>query len=74
MLNRKPLRKQKIEEKDRFPKNVSGKSHSAENPKESSIVAKSFVSSNNPRGSDENKLENSRIVPKNASLKNKIRI
>ena len=36
--NRKPLKKQKIEEIiDFFSKNVSGKSHSAKNPKKGTI-------------------------------------
>ena len=39
-------------------------SHSAENPKESSILAKRFLSRKSRRGIDE-KLEKSRIVPKN---------
>ena len=47
-----------------FPKNVSGKTHSAENPKESSMPAMSFFPVTIKGDFDGNKLEKSRIVPK----------
>ena len=40
---------------------ISGKSHSPENPEESFILAKRFVSRKSEGGFDENKLEKSRI-------------
>ena len=49
-LNRKPLKKHKIDEKkilDIFLMKVSGKSHSAENLEQCFMLAKRFVSSKN---------------------------
>ena len=52
-----------------IPKIVSNKTHSAENPIESPVLTKCFVSSKIEEGFNENKLEKSHRVPKNACLK-----
>ena len=70
MPNRKRLENEKL--RNKFITNVSGKPHSAENLKESSTLANVLFLAVAEMGSDENKLENSRIViivPKNAGHK-----
>ena len=76
-LHRKSLNNEKFGEKfefsTKFFDEVSCKSHSAKNPKDSSMLGRRFVSSKNLGGVGKNKLEKS-LIEKRRSLKSKITI
>ena len=60
LLNRKPVKNTKLEFFKDFSQKMSSVSRSVENPKESSMLAKSLVSSKIEGGFDKKKLETRR--------------